>query len=209
LQKVAEEIVKRELLVGIGCLALALGGCKKEAQSSATTPPQPPPIGVGVAAAADSATRFELWLLSKQPDQTSVPTVQPGKIIADSLKDVALAPLLMRIGMTEWQARIQWAWDDMGPMEPEVQKEIAKLDGKYTATMYGSCVWPGTGLANRVGRACVSQSFACYAARNKMDEQATDIMLATQLYDNAAVQSIRAAGPSAVGEYLRVNKFCK
>jgi hypothetical protein len=202
--------VKSKLPFWIGLLALTLSGCKTTTpSSSADAPPPPPPVGVGVAAAADGATRFELWLLSKQPDQNSTPSVQPGTIIADALKSLAVAPLLTRIGMTEWQARVEWAWGDMGPLEPEVQNEIVKLDGTYTTTMYGSCVWPGTGLANRIGRACVSQSFACYAARNKMDKEAMDIMVATQLYDDAAAQSIRGAGAGAVADYLRVNKFCK
>jgi len=125
------------------------------------------------------------------------------------LKNLVVGPLLTRVGMTEWQARVEWAWNDMGPLEPEVQKEIVRLDGTYTTTMYGSCVWPGTGLANRIGRACVSQSFACYAARNKMDKEAVDIMIATQLYDDAAAQSIRSAGAGTVADYLRANKFCK
>ncbi len=201
--------MKKKLPLWIGLLALTLSGCKKEATNSADAPPAPPAVGVGVAAAADGATRFELWLLSKQPDQTAVPTVQPGKIIADSLKNLAIGPLLMRTGMTEWQARLQWAWEDMGPVEPEIQKELVKLDSKYTTTMYGFCVWPATGLANRVGRACMSQSFACYAARNKKDDQALDIMAATQLFDDAAAQSIRGAGAAAVADYLRVTKFCK
>jgi len=202
--------VKSKLLLWIGLLALTLSGCKTTtASSSADAPPPPPPVGVGVAAAADGATRFELWLLSKQPDQTSTPSVQPGTVIADSLKNLVVGPLLTRVGMTEWQARVEWAWNDMGPLEPEVQKEIVRLDGTYTTTMYGSCVWPGTGLANRIGRACVSQSFACYAARNKMDKEAVDIMIATQLYDDAAAQSIRSAGAGTVADYLRANKFCK
>ena len=201
--------MKRKLLLWIGFAALTLTACKKAIPTAVETPPPPPSIGVGVAAAADSATRFELWLLSKQPDQTSVPTVQPGKIIADSLRGLTVGPLLKRIGMTEWQARLQWAWDDMGPLEPEVQKEIVKLETKYSTAIYSFCVWPGTGLANRVGRACVSQSFACDAARNKLDQKAIDMMLATQLYDEAAAQSIRDAGPGAVADYLRVNKFCK
>lgn len=202
--------MKSKLLLWIGLLALTLSGCKTTtASSSADAPPPPPPVGVGVAAAADGATRFELWLLSKQPDQTSTPSVQPGTVIADSLKNLVVGPLLTRVGMTEWQARVEWAWNDMGPLEPEVQKEIVRLDGTYTTTMYGSCVWPGTGLANRIGRACVSQSFACYAARNKMDKEAVDIMIATQLYDDAAAQSIRSAGAGTVADYLRANKFCK
>jgi hypothetical protein len=164
---------------------------------------------VGVAAAADSGTRFELWLLSKQPDQTSVPTVQPGKIIEDSLKDVTIPPLLTRAAMPEWQARILWSWDDMGPMEPAVQMEVAKLDQKYTSNTYSACVWPGSGLAARVGRACVMQSYACYSARNKLDERALDLTAATQMYDPAAAQSIRGAGANAVGDFLRTTKFCK
>lgn len=196
------------LLVRIGFLALLLSGCTKPSPS-ADAPPPPPAVGVGVAAAADSGTRFELWLLSKQPDQTSIPTVQPGKIIEDFLKDLAIPPLLARVAAMEWQARVLWSWDDMGSMESAVQKEVAKLDEKYTSNAYSACVWPGSGLAGRVGRACVMQSYACYAARNKLDERALDLTAATQMYDAAAAQSIRAAGANAVGEFLRTTKFCK
>jgi hypothetical protein len=164
---------------------------------------------VGVAAAGDSGTRFELWLLSKQPDQTSVPTVQPGKIIEDATKDLTIPPLLARASMTDWQARILWSWDDMGAMEPAVQREVAKLDEKYTSNAYSACVWPGSGLASRVGRACVMQSYACYAARTKLDERALDLAAATQMFDAAAAQSIRGAGANAVADFLRTTKFCK
>jgi hypothetical protein len=201
--------LKRTVFSWIAFLALGLSGCNKTAPTSADAPPPPPPIGVGVAASADAGTRFELWLISKQPDQKTVPTVQPGKIIADSLKDVATGPLLTRLGMNEWQARVQWAWDDNGPLEPEAQKEIVKQDAKYTTNSYSACVWPGSGLVGRVGRACVMQSYACYAARIKMDDRALDVVLATQMYSEAASQAFHDAGASVVGEYLRTVKFCK
>lgn len=202
--------MKTSLLVWIGFLALVLSGCKQAAPaSSAGAPPAPPPVGVGVAAAADSEARFELWLLSKQPDQKTVPGVQPGKIIADSLKGLQIPPLLTGIAMSDWQARVQWSWDDMGPMEPEVQKEVAKLDEKYTSNAYSACVWPGSGLAGRVGRACVMQSYACFAARNKMDQRVLDVTVATQLHNPAAVQSIQGAGANTIGDFLRNTKFCR
>jgi hypothetical protein len=97
----------------------------------------------------------------------------------------------------------------MGAMEPAVQREVAKLDEKYTSNAYSACVWPGSGLASRVGRACVMQSYACYAARTKLDERALDLAAATQMFDAAAAQSIRGAGANAVADFLRTTKFCK
>jgi len=191
-----------------GCLALLLCSCNREKKTAAAAD-GPPAVGVGVAAAADATIRFELWLLTHQPDKTANPTVPPGKILADVLKGVELAPLIAHLGMPEWQARIQWSWDDMGPTEPELQRELARLDDKYTMNSYSACVWPGPGIVNRVGRACVMQSYACYAARNKLDDRALDIIAAAEMPNEAAVQSVRSAGANTVAEYLRTNKYCK
>ena len=126
------------------------------------------------------ALALSFGFLSKQPDQASVPTVPPGKIIEDSLKDLTLPGGVAGAGLMrrDWQARILWSWDDMGPLEAAVQREVAKLDEKYTSNAYSACVWPGSGLASRVGRACVMQSYACYAARTKLDERALDLTAA-------------------------------
>jgi hypothetical protein len=202
--------VKTTLLLWVGLLALVLSGCQSQKTSTGTDAAQPSVnVGVGVAAAGDSATRFELWLLAHQPDQTSVPTIPPGKIVEDLVKDLKVPALLAGVGMPEWQAHILWSWDDMGPMEPAVQKEIARLDGKYTMNSYSACAWPGNGIVGRIGRACVMQSYACYSARNKMDERTLDIAVATQLYDDAAAQSVRNAGATVVADFLRTSKYCK
>ena len=200
--------MKTTPLLWIGCLTVLLCGCGSKKTEGAAEQ-APPAIGVGVPAAGDSATRFELWLLTHQPDKTAIPTVPPGKIVADIVKSSDLPGLLARVGMPEWQARIQWSWDDMGPIEPEAQQEITKLDDKYTMNSYSACVWPGSGIVGRVGRACVMQSYACYAARNKMDDRALDIAVATQIPNQAAMDTLKNAGAKAVGEYLRNTKYCK
>jgi hypothetical protein len=97
----------------------------------------------------------------------------------------------------------------MGPIEPEAQRELAKLDGKYSMNSYSACVWPGSGLVGRVGRACAMQSYACQAARTKMDDQAMDITLAVEMPNETALQSLRSAGANAVAEFLRTSKFCR
>jgi hypothetical protein len=42
-----------------------------------------------------------------------------------------------------------------------------------------------------------------------MDERTLDIAVATQLYDDAAAQSVRNAGATVVADFLRTSKYCK
>ena len=199
--------MKTTALLCIGCLTVVLGGCgQKKADAGGA---ELPAVGVGVPAASDSGMRFELWVLTHQSDKAAAPAIPPGKVVADIVKSVDLPGLLAHVGMPEWQARIEWSWDDMGPIEPEAQQQLTKLDDKYGMNTYSACVWPGSGIVGRVGRACVMQSYACYAARTKMDDRALDIALATEVPNQAAMDTLKSAGAMAVGDYLRNTKFCK
>ena len=205
--------MKSTLLLGIGFLAAGLVGCNSKQTSFNSKETGSAVNGNGssitVAAAADSTQRFELWLLSQKHDPTV--TVSKGQTVDYILKDLdfhKLQTLSSSLGMSEWQADVIWSWGDMGPMETEVQKEIVRLDGKYNKKMYATCIWPG-GVVGRVGRACVMQNDACDAARNKFDQEALDISVATQLHNSFAANTVLGAGAYAVADFLRKNRGCQ
>jgi hypothetical protein len=201
--------LKKTTSLWFACLAVLLSGCGQKKADATPEQAPPPAVGVGVAAAADSATRFQLWLMTHQPDKASIPAVTPGKIATDLLKGLDVPGLVARVGMPEWQALILWSWDDMGPVEPEAQRELERLDNKYMTNSYSACIWPGAGIVGRVGRSCVMQSYACFAARNKLDDRTMDLTAAVEMADDAAMRSIKSAGSNAIGEFIRTTKFCK
>jgi hypothetical protein len=161
--------------------------------------------------APDSTKRFKLWVMLQQPPDKELSADQKKKLqeLFDSpeWKNLKLIGPLHEIGWSEWEAAIIWSWGDMGPMEPEVQKEIKRLDAETTHNMYSDCIWPG-GLLGRAGRACVMQKYACDAARNKFDKFAFEMTAATQLHNGTAVNALRAAGVWKVAEFIRNNRGC-
>src|SRR5260370_41823450 len=109
-------------------------------------------------------------------------------------------------GVPEFQLRINWSLVDTGSCESAVQKELVRLDNGYGTTMYDSCVRAHFG-STPFGRACVMESYACTAALNRSDQQAFEIMVATQLHNDEAVAVLRQAGIASVTDYLR--KVCR
>jgi len=200
--------LKKTTSLWFACLAVLLSSCGQK-KTDAAPEQAPPAVGVGVAAAADSATRFELWLMTHQPDKASIPVIAPGKIAVDLLKGLDVPGLVTRVGMPEWQALILWSWDDMGPVEPEAQRELERLDDKYMTNSYSACIWPGPGMVGRVGRSCVMQSYTCFAARNKLDDRTMDVTVAVEMPNEEAMRVLKSAGANAIGEFIRVTKFCK
>jgi hypothetical protein len=71
--------------------------------------------------------------------------------------------------------------------------------------MYEDCIWPG-GL---VGRACIMQKHACDAAKNKFDDVAWKMTIATQMQNRDAVGALSRAGAWKVAESLRNNRGCR
>jgi hypothetical protein len=159
-----------------------------------------------VSACTDAKTRFGLWLSLQAKSNTQARGVKAEVVDPDAQVDVA--SLLKELGWEAWQANIIWSWGDMGPCEGEVQKEIKRVELETGQPMYEDCIWPG-GTFGRVGRACVMQKYACDAARNKFDNFAFEITVATQMHNGDAVTSLRNAGVWKVAEFIRNNRGCR
>jgi hypothetical protein len=114
-----------------------------------------------------------------------------------------------------WQHDMLWSWNDQGRCEPEVQKEVQRLDVTYKTDMYDVCIKPptvGTGGATpggSGGRSCLMRNFACDAAKHGFDRKAWEITMATQAHIDWRKGRLQEAGETAVGGFLRTYFKCR
>jgi hypothetical protein len=95
----------------------------------------------------------------------------------------------------EWQFNVDWSIGNMGLVEGIIQTEWERLDVAYPGTNVKACVGGN-------GRAC-AMTVAIDAAKHKFDQKAYEITISTQLHNPHAADTIRAAQPYPVAEYLR------
>ena len=103
--------------------------------------------------------------------------------------------------LSAWQNGIVWSEYNIGPCEPEVQREWTRLDQVYPRThlMY-YCV--NTTDHVPLGR-LTAMEIARYAAFSGQDQKAFDITVSTQFHNPTAVAILRQAGVAAVAGFLR------
>jgi cellulose biosynthesis protein BcsQ len=144
------------------------------------------------AEASRAAEQYKLVALERDSLKAQLQVAEARATTADSERarlQLALAAAQSQLAglNSTWQANINWSINDSGPVE---------CPSQFTEFKTGSqCVFGG-------GRKCLMAA-AIDAAKHGDYKTAFNMAVVTQCHNPSAAETIRTAGPQAVGDYLR------